>query len=76
VILTRLKKETLEEMVTRIKAELKREKAKREESEYRHAVTCEALENLLDAIDSSSFNHMYYSQRKEARKVLNEVDHD
>jgi hypothetical protein len=51
-------------------------KARLEESEYKHSLVCEALENLLDAIDSSSFNHMYYSQRKEARKVLNGISDD
>ncbi|HLG26746.1 MAG TPA: hypothetical protein VI423_03080 [Paenisporosarcina sp.] len=67
-------KETLEEMVTRIKAELKREKAKREESEYRHALICEALENLLDGNPFMTLE--WAGLRMAGRKVLNGIADD
>jgi hypothetical protein len=58
---------------------MKKEKAeiiaRLEDSEYKHSLVCEALETLLDAIDSSSFNHMYYSQRKAARQALDGIEH-
>lgn len=61
----------LEEYVKNLKAELKREIAKREESEYRHAVTAEALENLLDAIHLPSY--VFQDAVKAGRKALNGV---
>jgi len=67
-------KETLEEYVKGLKAELKSEKAKREESEFKHAVVCEALENLLDDIDLAAIPQgAFYISRKVARKALNGV---
>lgn len=63
---------TLEETMNNLKAELKREKAKREESEYRHAVTAEALENLLDG---NPFITLEWAElRMAGRKALNGVE--
>lgn len=60
-------KPTLEETMNQLKARL-------EESEYRHVATAEALENLVDAIDRSTFNHLYYWECKAAKKALNGIE--
>ena len=65
---------SLEETMNNLKAELKREKAKREESEYRHAVTCEALENLLECSPTNAGE--WYSLRQAARETLNGITDD
>lgn len=71
-------KPTLEEYVTNLKAELKKEIAKREESEYRHALTAEALENLVDAVDTIPVMRRgkALEANRAARLALNGIEHD
>lgn len=49
-------------------------KARLEESEYKHSIVCEALENLLDDIDVAALPQgAFYMTRKVARKALNGI---
>jgi hypothetical protein len=49
-------------------------KARLEESEYKHSIVCEALENLLDG---SPWEMVEWAElRKAARKALNGISDD
>lgn len=54
---------SLEETMNQLKARLG-------ESEYKYAVVCEALENLLDEIDSRAYNNYFYDQMVAGRQAL------
>jgi len=69
-------KETLEEMVTRITAENKRLTARLEESEYRHAVTCEALEEVMELSKYDGISWRLDKCYVIAKNVLNGVFDD
>jgi hypothetical protein len=68
-------KETLEEMVTRIKAENKRLNARLEESEYKHALVCEAVEGFLDTGHLTTIRE-WQQLCQAARKALNGISDD